>query len=125
MKVVAFKIFEKQDQLIRVLVKAGLYSSISEPLRQAGWELLRLIIEPLEYGDKLKAVTIPKDLINQFAGKTVSISGKFPIKMIEIIDCLVAQMGIYKNRSEYFREALTSFLVSDSELFSPFILKND
>ena len=121
----AFKIYEKQDKLIRALVKAGLYSSISEPLRQAGWELLRLTMEPLEHGEKLRAISIPEELSNQFTGKTVSVSGKFPLKMIEIIDWLVAQMAKYKNRSEYIRDALTDFLVTDSQLFFPFILEND
>ena len=31
MKVVAVKIFHRQDQLLRALVQAGLYSSNSEP----------------------------------------------------------------------------------------------
>jgi len=124
MKVVAFKIYERQNQLLRALVEQGVYSSISEPLRQAGWELLRLIMEPLEYGENLRLVSYPPELVNQFKSKTVSVSGKFPLKMIEVIDWLVAKLDNYKNRSDYIRDALTGFLVTDSQLFSSYILNN-
>ena len=122
MKVVAFKIFERQNQLLRTLVEQGVYSSISEPLRQASWELLRIIMAPLEYGENLRIVQLPKEFSLQFTSKTVSVSGKFPLKMIEMIDWLVAKLDTYKNRSNFLRDALTGFLVTDSQLFSSFIL---
>ncbi|MHA2366502.1 MAG: hypothetical protein ACXAC7_21275 [Candidatus Hodarchaeales archaeon] len=124
MKVVALKIFNKQNQLIRALVNKGLYSSISEPLRQAGWDLLHAILAPLEEGDSnIRTAHLPDEFTQQFkTEKTVSVSSKFPLKMIELIDWVVAETNAYQNRSDFFRIALTGLLVTDSQLFSPYIL---
>ena len=124
MKVVALKIWKKQDKLMRVLVEAGLYSSLSECLRTAAWDYLKQVYKPMEEGkNKLADIPIIEEYENQFSGSTVSITAKFPISMINMIDLIVHQKRIFRNRSDFFRAALIGFLITDSQLFSPFLLE--
>ena len=126
MKVVALKIYKNQDTLLRVLVKSGLYSSLSECLRTAIWDFLKVDAQPDESGNLSYSIiekNYPKQHLKDFEGPTVSITSKFPISMINQIDFLVHASNKYKNRSEFFRAALINFLVADSKLFSPFLLE--
>ena len=112
---------------MRVLVQSGLYSSLSECLRTAIWDYLHVQERTDDQGN-LIPVLIPsifqEEHVKDFIGPTSSITGKFPISMIHQIDCLVRELPEYKNRSEFFRAALINFLVSDSKIFSPFLLEN-
>ncbi len=122
MKVIALKIWKKQDKLMRVLVEAGLYSSLSECLRTATWDYLKKV-----HSSELKSVDLAttEEYEEQFSGATVSITAKFPISMITIIDLVVSQQKKkFKNRSDFFRSALIDFLIVDSQLFFPYILDN-
>ena len=123
MKVIALKIWKKQDKLMRVLVEAGLYSSLSECLRTATWDYLKkmhnsnLKVQEIDYSDS-------NQYEEQFSGSTVSITAKFPIAMITIIDLVVSQKKKFKNRSDFFRSALIDFLIVDSQLFFPYLTEN-
>ena len=120
MKVIALKIWKKQDKLMRLLVEAGLYSSLSECLRTATWDFLRKV-----YPQSSELNTIFEangEYEEQFTGATVSITAKFPISMITIIDLVVRQhKSKFKNRSDFFRVALVDFLIVDSQLFFPYL----
>ena len=120
MKVIALKIWKKQDKLMRVLVEAGLYSSLSECLRTATWDFLKKV-----YTNNPDLKTIFEnnaEFEEQFTGATVSITAKFPISMITIIDLVVRQHKTrFKNRSDFFRVALIDFLIMDSQLFFPYL----
>lgn len=122
MKVIALKIWKKQDKLMRVLVEAGLYSSLSECLRTATWDYLKKVHTP---DTKSIDYSATDEYEEQFVGATVSITAKFPISMITIIDLVVSQQKKrFKNRSDFFRSALIDFLIVDSQLFFPYILEN-
>ena len=123
MKVVALKIYKNQDKLLRILVESGLYSSLSECLRTAIWDFLK--IEWQQDGSSLIIEKeYPEEHVKDFKSATVSITGKFPLSMIASVDTIVNTSKKYKNRSEFFRAALVYFLVADSKLFFPFILEN-
>lgn len=111
---------------MQVLVQSGLYSSLSECLRTAIWDYLQVQERTDEEGN-LRPVLLPnhfqKEHVKDFMGPTSSITGKFPISIIHQIDCLVRDRPEYKNRSDFFRSALVNFLVSDSKIFSPFLLE--
>lgn len=128
-RVVALKIFSKQDKLLRVLVNSGLYSSISEGLRTAIWDFIKIKTDEEEGKSDIGVnddITnkLLKEYEKQFKSPTVSITAKFPISMISTVDSIVNKKKKFKNRSDFFRIALTSFLVADSKLFSPFLLEN-
>lgn len=104
---------------MRVLVEAGLYSSLSECLRTATWDYLKKVYT----SDSKIDFSSTDEYEEQFSGATVSITAKFPISMITIIDLVVSQQKKrFKNRSEFFRSALIDFLIVDSQLFFPYIV---
>ena len=120
MKVIALKIWKKQDKLMRVLVEAGLYSSLSECLRTCTWDFLKKVYT--NNSDLKNIFENNAEYEEQFTGATVSITAKFPISMITIIDLVVRQhKSKFKNRSDFFRVALIDFLVIDSQLFFPYL----
>lgn len=120
MKVIALKIWKKQDKLMRVLVEAGLYSSLSECLRTATWDFLKKVYN--NNPDLKNIFENNAEYEGQFIGSTVSITAKFPISMITIIDLVVRQhKSKFKNRSDFFRIALVDFLIVDSQLFFPYL----
>ena len=120
MKVIALKIWKKQDKLMRILVEAGLYSSLSECLRTATWDYLKKVYISSSKNTETDAI-ISNEYEEQFSGATVSITAKFPISMITIIDMVVSKQKRFKNRSEFFRIALIDFLIVDSQLFFPYL----
>ena len=117
MKVVALKIYQKQIQALKVLKTNGIYSSASEALRAASWDLLAAILASNVGEFKMKKILVSPDVETQFFSPTKSICGKFPLKMIAIIDWIISKQ-IYENRSEFFRTAISNFLISDAEIFS-------
>jgi Arc/MetJ-type ribon-helix-helix transcriptional regulator len=121
MKVIALKIWKKQDKLMRVLVEAGLYSSLSECLRTATWAYFQRLFGT--NGINVELGQNPSEYEKQFSGATVSITAKFPISMVTKIDLVVSRSN-FKNRSDFFRAALIDFLIVDSQLFSPYLLEN-
>lgn len=124
MKVIALKIFKKQDKLMRVLVNAGLYSSLSECLRTATWDYLKKVYNPNVFENEIMAHS-KSEFEGEFTGATVSITAKFPISMVTSIDLVVSKhKKKFKNRSDFFREALIDFLIMDSQLFFPYIVEN-
>ncbi|HKZ41477.1 MAG TPA: hypothetical protein VJ044_10975 [Candidatus Hodarchaeales archaeon] len=124
MKVIALKIYLKQTKALTDLIAAGLYPSKSEVVREAGWYLLDKILYPQQQGLPLKGVTLRPEVTQIFLGPTKSISAKFPLKMLTMIDWIIAKNIGVKNRSEFFRIALCGFLASDSEIFSQFLAGN-
>lgn len=124
MKVVALKIYERQDMLLRALVEAGLYPSKSEALRTAAWDLLRVLLSSLEEGKDISVPSLPEELKSQFVGTTMPISAKFPLPMITLIDYVVSSSQKLNNRSAFFRKALVAFLATDSQMFSPYIFED-
>ena len=106
---------------MRVLVDAGLYSSLSECLRTATWDYLKKIYGPKPLENEI-LIQPSSEFEDEFSGATVSITAKFPISMITSIDLVVSKhKKKFKNRSEFFREALIDFLIVDSQLFFPFL----
>ena len=124
MKVVALKIYQKQIQALKILKMNGIYSSASEALRAASWDLLAAILVPHTKGFQIKRILVKSDVENQFFSPTKSICGKFPLKMIAIIDWIISK-HIYENRSEFFRTAISNFLISDAEIFSYYLKEED
>lgn len=122
MKVVALKIYQKQIQALRMLKTTGIYSSASEALRAASWDLLAVILEPQKQGFHIKKFFVDTGVELQFFSPTKSICGKFPLKLIAIIDWIVSK-HLYENRSEFFRTAISNFLISDAEIFSYYLKK--
>ncbi len=123
MKVIALKIWKKQDKLMRVLVDAGLYSSLSECLRTATWDYLKKV-HNLSSKIPENEILASSQYEEQFSGSTVSITAKFPISMITIIDLVVREKKKFKNRSDFFRTALIDFLIVDSQLFFPYLTES-
>ena len=123
MKVIALKIWKKQDKLMRILVEAGLYSSLSECLRTATWDYLKKVYISSPKNTETEVI-ISNEYEEQFSGVTVSITAKFPISMITIIDMVVSKQKRFKNRSDFFRIALVDFLIVDSQLFFPYLTEN-
>ncbi|MFW9993727.1 MAG: ribbon-helix-helix domain-containing protein [Candidatus Odinarchaeota archaeon] len=130
MKVIAFKIYERQKNLIQSMVKKGFYPSFSEAIRTACWELLEELL--LNENGELDEIDNSKiDRILQknekflkvdgsLSSQKVATSAKFPMKMLRKIDSLVLN-GSFKNRSEFIRYASSVFLMTDSEIFSVFL----
>ncbi len=123
MKVLAIKVYQRHTHALDRLTSVGLYSSKSEILRGAAWELLNKILQPQQKGLTLKKVTVPDSIEKQFTSPTKSMSSKVPLKLLTMIDYIVNQR-LYKNRSDFFRVALSGFLASDGEIFSHFMLSN-
>jgi Arc/MetJ-type ribon-helix-helix transcriptional regulator len=123
MKVLAIKVYQRHTRALEELTSAGLYSSKSEILRNAAWELLNKILEPQQDGLSLKKVTVKEEINGLFVSPTKSICSKVPLKLLTMIDYIV-QQSFYRNRSDFFRSALSGFLASDSEIFSHFLVND-
>jgi Arc/MetJ-type ribon-helix-helix transcriptional regulator len=120
MKVLAIKVYQRHTKALEELTSVGLYSSKSEILRNAAWELLNKILLLQQEGLSLKKVLVKEEIDQLFISPTKSICSKVPLKLLTMIDYIV-QQSLYKNRSDFFRVALSGFLASDSEIFSHYI----
>ncbi|MFW9929668.1 MAG: ribbon-helix-helix domain-containing protein [Candidatus Thorarchaeota archaeon] len=121
MKVLAIKVYSKQAKILEEFTLAGLYSSKSEILRGAAWDLLQMVNQSKSTEKSDQKNIKPFQEINEiFVSPTKSICSKIPLKLLTSIDFIVNQR-YFKNRSEFFRVALSSYLTSDSEIFSHYL----
>jgi len=134
MKVIAFKINERQKALIKSMVLKKFYPSFSEAIRTACWDLLvdLLLDEEGEIGNiddkKVDQVLLKNEKFiavdQSLSGRKVATSAKFPTKVLRKIDILVLN-GNFKNRSEFIRYACSSFLMTDAEIYFNFLNSED
>lgn len=108
LQIICFKLNHEQLKEIDTLIFRKLYFSRSEVLRYAIRHLLSKIAQDLSYQGSTHVIWEEKD--DDTGDKTKeSVSSKFPPKLLECVDKIVAQ-GYYQSRSHFIRESLELFL---------------
>ena len=119
-KMLAFKLYKSQVSILKKLSDHGIYTSISEAVRDATIDLLSIIYVTTNTIMLNKEMKTIKGINKIFTGQYESITAKFPIYLIKSIDYAIVITNM-KNRSELIRIAVSNALKLDKLIFTYYL----
>lgn len=129
LKVIAFKLPEKQVNSIKSLCDKGFYPSLSETVRIAITDFISHVIDITNQNQSEYWLSISDQdtLTNMSSIKSNKISActKMPYELLKTIDLLIkSNSKSFSNRTNFIRLAISRFLDKDYEIYSYWLSKH-